>query len=76
MSKIEYEITSHSAAEFKDAAYFCTEKGECNLEEIPGDQIKILLEILNEKGAAGWELVQMSFGRDGIICFWKRRVEN
>ena len=72
MKKFDYEVTLHPAAEFKEIAYFCSEDGKCNLEEVPGDQIKNLSRILNERGELGWELVQLSFGRDGLMAFWKK----
>lgn len=72
MSKFEYEITEHPAGEFEKLVYFCSEAGECSLEEVPKNQIEILENILNDMGAKGWELVQLSFTKDGIIAFWKR----
>jgi len=31
--------------------------------------------MLNRRGAEGWEIVQTLFGRDGIVIFWKREIE-
>jgi hypothetical protein len=42
--------------------------------EVPGVQPSILKSVLNERGEQGWELVQLSFGKDGIMAFWKRFV--
>jgi hypothetical protein len=72
MAKFEYEITKHPAEAFNHLVYFCTAHGECNVNDLPADQVKALRGILNEKGAQGWELVQLSFGQDGIVAFWKR----
>jgi hypothetical protein len=30
--------------------------------------------LLNEGGLLGWELVQASFGKEGILVFWKRQI--
>ncbi len=72
MSQFEYEITKHPAEQFKHLVYFCTDEGECNLDELPSDQIQFLGDLLNERGSAGWELVQLFFGNDGVVAFWKR----
>jgi len=39
------------------------------------DQTTTLVKILNERGEQGWELVQVSFGKDGVMAFWKRKVK-
>jgi len=38
------------------------------------DQAEILGEMLNERGKRGWELVQISFGKEGLMAFWKREI--
>ena len=50
MKGFEYEITKHPAEAFKQIIYFCTEEGQCSLDEVSGDQTEILTNILNEKG--------------------------
>jgi hypothetical protein len=75
MKQFEYEITQHPADAFKQVVYFCTETAECTLDEVPRDQAEVLVEILNGRGSQGWELVQVSFGKDGAMAFWKRRVK-
>ena len=72
MKHYEYEITRHPAEDFSHLTYFCSEAGECSLEEVPDQQISTLRAILNNKGSEGWELVQIGFGKDGIVAFWKR----
>jgi len=74
MKSFEYEITKHPAESFEKVIYFCTETGECTLDEVPVDQTEILAEILNERGKQGWELVQVAFGKEGLMAFWKRKV--
>jgi len=39
------------------------------------DQTEILGEMLNERGKQGWELVQISFGKEGLMAFWKREAK-
>ena len=72
MKKFEYKISKHSAETFKELVYYCTESGECSLQQIPQDQTETLQNILNAEGATGWELVQVSFGGNGVIAFWKK----
>ena len=74
MKKFEYRITKHPAGNFKHIGFFCTDQGDCNLEQIPLDQLSVLGNILNENGATGWELVQINFGNDGVIVFWKKEM--
>jgi hypothetical protein len=75
MAQFEYEITKHPAEAFHQLVYFCSESGECNFSELPSDQMGVLKDILNERGAQGWELIQLSFGKDGIVAFWKRPID-
>jgi hypothetical protein len=75
MKRFEYEITKHPAGEFSHLTYFCSETGECSLDQVPEYQTKRLREIMNKKGSEGWELVQISFGTDGIVAFWKRMIK-
>jgi hypothetical protein len=74
MDRFEYEITKHPAEEFTQLIYFCTDEGDCTLNDLPQDQVAMFLEILNKRGDQGWELVEMFFGRDGVIAFWKRAI--
>ena len=74
MKKYKYEITKHPSDLFSDLVFFCSENGECSLNQVPHDQAAQVKEILNERGSAGWELITISFGKDGMIGFWKREV--
>jgi len=74
MTQFEYKITTHPAEEFNELVYFCSEKGECELNKLQPDQLKVLENILNEKGAKGWELTQLNFGSGGVVAFWKRAI--
>ena len=75
MKHFEYQVSHHPGEAFKQVVYFCSEVGACSIEEVPADQTRILADILNEKGKQGWELVQVFFGKDGVIALWKRKAK-
>ena len=74
MTQFKYQITMHAAESFKEVVYFCSDEGSCQVKEVPSDQIGRLEEILNEHGQEGWELVQTTFGKQGMMIFWKKAV--
>jgi hypothetical protein len=76
MDHFEYEITRHAADTFDKVIYFCSESGKCGIDEVSKDQTRILTDILNNRGREGWALVQISFGKDGVMAFWKRRIKD
>ena len=74
MQQFEYDITKHQPEKFTHLVYYCSDGGDCNFDELPSDQMKILGETLNERGSEGWELIQLFFGKDGVVAFWKRAL--
>jgi hypothetical protein len=74
MKRFEYEVTKHPAETFTRLAYFCSENGECKYDQLPDDQLNVLTDLLNERGSLGWELVQVFFGKDGLVAFWKKSI--
>ena len=70
----EYRITRHAESDFNRVIYFCSEKGECRLEDVSDSQTSALSAMLNERGADGWELVQLLFGEGGLLAVWKRAL--
>jgi hypothetical protein len=71
-TKFVYEVKKYPSDQFVRMAYFCTDKGECTLDELPAEQISTFENLLNERGSEGWELVQSFFGSDGVMTIWKR----
>ncbi|RLC31868.1 MAG: hypothetical protein DRH37_02040 [Deltaproteobacteria bacterium] len=65
MKRFEYQVTKHPADNLIHLVYFCSDRGECSPEHVPSDQTDILVNLLNDRGADGWELVQTFFGKDG-----------
>jgi hypothetical protein len=76
MKRFEYEITKYSADTFDKVVYFCSKSGQCSIDEVSKDQTRTLTDILNNRGREGWELVQISFGRDGLMAYWKRSIKD
>jgi len=74
MRHFEYEITRHSTESLTQLILFCSEEGQCTLDDLPHSQTDIFRNILNEKGREGWELVDIAFGKEGILAFWKREM--
>ncbi|AFM26927.1 DUF4177 domain-containing protein [Desulfomonile tiedjei] len=74
MVNFEYRITVHPTDSLSRMAYFCSQEGACSIEEIPLGEPTKLEGILNEYGVQGWELVQMIFGKDGLLACWKRKT--
>ncbi len=74
MQRFEYEVTTHAEEQFRELVFYCNEQGECGLNDVPPDQFTVLVKILNSRGAEGWELVEIKFGKEGLIAFWKRQL--
>jgi hypothetical protein len=74
MDRFEYDITQHASDTFDRVVYFCSKSGRCGIEEITKDQTRILTDILNHRGKEGWGLVQIAFGDDGMMAYWKRKL--
>lgn len=74
MQRFEYEITRHQADTFRELTFYCSEKGACSLDKVPREQSDVLRDLLNERGWQGWELVQIAFGDNGLMAFWKRAL--
>jgi hypothetical protein len=75
MKKFEYQVDQHPSDEFSQLIMFCSEKGECSLQQVPGQHIDKLTAMLNDKGKAGWELVQLVFGEKGLLVIWKKAID-
>jgi hypothetical protein len=75
MYSFEYRVTLHPAEVFNEMILLCSSDGRCNVEVVASKQIKKMETLLNEGGVQGWELVQASFGKDGVLVFWKRQIE-
>ncbi len=75
MKKFEYEITKHDAYTFDKVTYFCSDEGECKIDDVSLSQINILTNLLNERGKGGWEMVQANFKNNGVMIFWKREAK-
>lgn len=77
-----YRITIHEAEEIVrnlpetvediPPAIYCDGEGTCYFDEGPNPFTQAMEHLLNQLGAQGWELVQITFRPDQMICFWKQ----
>jgi hypothetical protein len=74
MKRFQYEITPYPAEKFTRLIYFCSDQGECSLDQLPSSQIEAFQALLNERGGEGWEMAQVFFGGDGALVIWKREI--
>ncbi|KPL17790.1 MAG: hypothetical protein AMJ92_10915 [candidate division Zixibacteria bacterium SM23_81] len=86
----EHDITIHTVAEMMairermgfgpagsdemERAIICDAQGVCFFDDAPDTNVEVLKSILNTRGAQGWELVQLDYRRDRLICTWRRKV--
>jgi hypothetical protein len=76
MKEFEYEVSTHPLRRENRMRIFCSEKGDCSIEDVPGGDSLAVVSALNEMGHSGWELVQILFGKDGFVCFWKKELSS
>jgi len=67
-----YDVKKYASEQFVRLAYFCTDQGECGLDQLPSREMTAFEDLLNLRGSEGWELVQSFFGSDGVITIWKK----
>lgn len=72
MEIFEYEITTYDQEAFTNVTYLCTEQGKCSYDKIVSEK-QILSNVFNSRGLEGWELIQLFFGKEGVMAFWKRK---
>ena len=82
MGNWQYRITIHTPAEVLDLlpepvgqvppTIFCDDQGACYFDAGPNPLTRAIEQLLNQVGEQGWELVQVAFRPNQIICFWKR----
>jgi len=82
MGNWQYRITIHKPADVLDLlpepveqvppTIFCDDRGACYFDAGPNPFTRAIEQLLNQVGEQGWELVQVAFRPDQMICFWKR----
>jgi len=85
----EYDITIYTVADIEavreklgfasadrkalEPTIFCDDQGVCFFDGLPDPNVEVLKSILDARGADGWELVQLDYRRERLICIWKRK---
>ena len=79
--KWEYKITRtqlqkslKEGEEIIDATFYCDEKGHCFLHDSLYTAEEMIGKTFNEEGKRGWELVQLTYHLNELMCIWKRAV--
>ena len=82
MARWHYRITIHQEDDILEElretvddippAIYCDDKGACYFDEGPNLFTQAIEHVLTEIGDEGWELVQIAFRPDEMICFWKQ----
>ena len=82
MDKWRYRITTHASADVLGAlaepveeappVMFCDDEGVCYFDAGPNPFTQAIERLLDEMGEEGWELVQVAFRPEQMICFWKQ----
>ncbi|MDY6865330.1 MAG: hypothetical protein SVY15_05080 [Halobacteriota archaeon] len=71
MDKWEYSITRDTIGR-KENVFECGLNGSCFVHDFIESE---LLEILNNKGEEGWELIHIGYHYPDVLGVWKRRLE-
>ncbi|MGD1995507.1 MAG: hypothetical protein PVH62_01920 [Anaerolineae bacterium] len=82
MDNWTHQITVHAAADILDTlrepappvppTIYCDDEGACYFDAGPNPFTQAIEQLLDEVGEEGWELVQVLFRPQQMICFWKR----
>jgi hypothetical protein len=73
IESFEYDITRHSAESLGELVFVCTETGECGPSKAAAPESNGIMNVLNDRGSQGWELVQIMTGSTEIAAVWKRK---
>jgi hypothetical protein len=81
MAHWRYRITVHAADDVLEALsepveevprmIYCDDEGACYFDNGPNPLTQAIERLLNQVGEEGWELVQVAFRPEQMICFWK-----
>jgi hypothetical protein len=82
MNHWRYRITVFTAADILDLLpepveevppmIFCDDEGTCYFDASPSPLTQAIERLLDQLGEEGWELVQVMFRPQQMICFWKQ----
>jgi len=80
MKTWEYDISFHSMDDLgltnvdfpEDQVIACDTEGHCFFSDVLRPYMDVFKNVLNDRGVQGWELVQISYHKGSLVCFWKR----
>jgi hypothetical protein len=84
MERWQYRITVYTAADIQaqlsqpvehvPPQIFCDDEGACYFDPGRDPLVEAMEHLLDDAGEEGWELVQVVFRPEQMICFWKRSL--
>ena len=84
MNRWQHKVTIHTAADIlallpesveqAPPMVFCDDEGACYFDSGPNPYTQAIELLLNQVGEEGWELVQVAFRPQQMICFWKQSL--
>ncbi len=84
MNRWRHRVTIHTAADILallpepvaevPPTIFCDDEGACYFDAGPNPLTEAIGRLLDQVGEEGWELVQVTFRPDQMICWWKQPV--
>jgi hypothetical protein len=82
MNRWRHRVTIHTAADILallpepvaevPPTIFCDDEGACYFDAGPNPLTQATERLLDHIGEEGWELVQVTFRPDQMICWWKQ----
>jgi hypothetical protein len=82
MNGWRHRITTHTSGEIlaelpepveqAPPTVFCDDEGACYFDSGPNLYTQAIELVLDRIGDEGWELVQVAFRPQQMICFWKQ----
>ena len=84
MKKWEYDVSFYSLEDLgismsdvdfpADQVISCDIEGHCYFNDVVKVYLDVFRNTLNNRGAEGWELLQLEYHRGSLVCFWKREL--
>ncbi len=78
MARWKYKATQHNLSDVTtepERVIACDDKGSCLVHDFRERNVEALMDILDEEGKHGWELIQCSYHAGELLCLWKKEEQ-